>query len=241
MVATSTDVRFTVPLYTTAEVSRYLNVPATTFGTWVRGYRRQAPGRPAVTGIPLVTGVEPETRGGPSIPFGGLAEGMFLSALRRADVPLQRIRPALELVRRKIGVEHALASRRLLVAGAELLWEVSNEGDVDDGARHEARDLIVLRNDQYVFRQVIEQYLTRIEYDDAYARKVYLPQYEVAEIAAEPEINFGKPYFTHTGTPLYVVQGMLRAGEPIRDIADDFDLSVDEVTEVAQRENLLAS
>ena len=32
-----------------------------------------------------------------------------------------------------------------------------------------------------------------------------------------------------------------RAGEPIEAIADDFDLSVDEVTEVVQREGLLAA
>ncbi len=233
--------RFTAPLYTMAEAARYLGVPAATFGTWAKGYQRRPPARPTVKGDPLVTAVEPEARRGPSIPFGGLAEGMFLSALRRAGMPLQQIRPALDVVRTEIGVEHALASRQLFVAGAELLWEVSRQERVDDDARHGARDLIVLRNGQYVFRQVIEQYLQRIEYDDTYARKVHLPQYEVAHIAAEPEINFGKPYFTHTGTPMYVVAGMLRAGESVRDIADDFDLPVDEVTELAQHEGLLAA
>lgn len=34
---------------------------------------------------------------------------------------------------------------------------------------------------------------------------------------------------------------MLRAGEPTEAIAGDFDLPVDEVTEVAQREGLLAA
>jgi uncharacterized protein (DUF433 family) len=238
---TALDVRFTAPLYTMAEAARYLGVSDSTFGTWAKGYERHPPHRPVVTGEPLVTWVEPETRNGPSIPFGGLAEGMFLSALRTANMPLQQIRPALDLVRTKIGVEHALASKQLYVAGADLLWEVSNADGVDKEVRSGARDLIVLRNGQYVFRQVIEQYLHRIEYDDAYARKVTLPQYEVAEVAAEPAINFGKPYFTHTGTPLYVVAGMLRAGECVRDIADDFDLPIDEVTEVAQHEGLLAA
>lgn len=125
--------------------------------------------------------------------------------------------------------------------GGQLLWEVSTETDVDAGARHSARDLIVLRAGQYVFRQVIEQYLQRVSYDDEYARRLVLPRYEVAEIAADPAINFGKPYFAHTGTPLHVVHDLLRAGEPIDDVADDFDLPVDQVTEVAQRERLLAA
>lgn len=235
------DVRFTVPLYTSTEAARYLNVHPDTFAGWVKGYRRDFTDRPPVTGEPLITGIRPDFRGAPSIPFIGLAEGMFLSGLRRAGMPLQQIRPALELVRTKLGVEHALASRRLWVAGAQLLWEVSNEGTVDAETRHGARDLIVLRDDQYVFRQVIEQYLRRITYDDDYARRIDLPGYEVAEIVADPLINFGKPYFAHSGTPLAAVRGMLRAGETIVDVANDFDLPVDEVTEVAQRERPLAA
>jgi uncharacterized protein (DUF433 family) len=235
------DVRVAVPLYTMAETARYLGVPATTFAAWVKGYRREFPDRPSVIGNPLITAVRPEARGKACIPFVGLAEGMFLSALRRAGIPLQQIRPALEVVRTKIGVEHALASKRLYVAGAQLLWEVSKEGAVNDEARSGARDLIVLRSGQYVFREVIDRYLRRIEYDEMYARRVHLPRYEVADIAADPEMNFGQPYFTHGGTPLHVVRGMIKAGESIEEIAADFDLRVDEVTEVAQREGLLAA
>ncbi|WP_162830057.1 DUF433 domain-containing protein [Amycolatopsis palatopharyngis] len=223
-----------------AEAARYLDVPTTTFGAWVKGYRREFVDRPPVTGEAMITGVEPEVRGGPSIPFVGLAEGMFLSALRRAGMPLQQIRPALEEVRTKIGVEHALASKRLYMAGAQLLWEVSREESVDDDTRHGARELIVLRDGQYVFSRVIERYLQRIEYDDTYARRVHLPKYEVADIVADPETNFGRAYFTQNGTPLYVVQGLLKAGEAIEDVSGDFDLPVDQVTEVAQREGLLA-
>lgn len=235
------DARFTVPLYTSAEAARYLDVRDTTFRTWVKGYRRRFDHRRVVTGQPLITDLPAEMRGGPSIPFIGLAEGMFLSALRKAGVPLQQIRPALEIVRSRIGVEHALGSKKLYVAGAQLLWEVSAEGDVDPDARHGARDLIVLKDGQYVFRQVIEQYLQQITYDDAYAERLLLPGYEVARIAATPDTNFGKPYFTHTGTPLYAVTQLLKAGETIEDVADDFDLPVDQVTEVAQRGGLLAA
>jgi uncharacterized protein (DUF433 family) len=232
------DVRFTVPLYTSTEAARYLGVPASTFVTWAKGYRRAFRDRPPATGEPPVTGLDPERPGGASIPFGGLAEGMFLSALRTAGVPLRQIRPALDLVRTRLGVEHALASRRFYVAGAQLLSEVSAAGEVDQEARRGARDLIVLRNGQYVFRQVIEQYLRHITYDDTYARRILLPRYEVAEIAVDPEINFGKPYFTHSGTPLHVVRDLLQAGETVEAIADDFDLPVDQVTEAAQREKL---
>jgi hypothetical protein len=121
----------------------------------------------------------------------------------------------LDLVRTKLGIEHALAARRLYVVGAQLLWEVSTEDDVDEQVRHTARNLIVLRDGQYVFRQVIEQYLRQITYDDEYARRLELPRYEVAHIVTDPEVNFGKPYFAHSGTPLAVVRDLLRAGETV--------------------------
>jgi uncharacterized protein (DUF433 family) len=219
-----------------ATLAPWLTGPLVMSGTWVRGYRRRFPDRPPVEGKPLVTGLPAESRGAPSIPFVGLAEGMFLAALRRAGVPLQQIRPALELVRTKIGIDHALASRKLYVVGAQLLWEVGGEDDIDPEARHGARDLVVLRDGQYVFRQVIEQHLRQITYDETYARRLLLPRYEVARIAADPGTNFGKPYFIHTGTPLYALTQLLKAGESIQDVAADFDLPVDQVTEVAQRD-----
>ena len=56
------------------------------------------------------------------IPFVGLAESMVLAAVRRSGVPMQRIPPALDAPEQEIGVEHALASRRLYSDGAELLF-----------------------------------------------------------------------------------------------------------------------
>jgi uncharacterized protein (DUF433 family) len=164
---------------------------------------------------------------------------MFLAALRDARVPLQQIRPALELVRDKLGVSYALASKRLYVVGAQLLWEVSEAGGLDSEAR---RALIVLKDGQYVFREVIENYLRRIEYaQDGYASRVVLPGYEVARIVADPTINFGLPFFSETGTPVGAVLSRLRAGEPVSDVAEDFDLATDVVTEVADRAELLTA
>lgn len=114
---------------------------------------------------------------------------MFLSALRRAGFPLQRIRPALEVVQTKIGVEHALASTS---AGARFVIDRTLLADLPQQLRP---------GHVQPLREVIERYLRRIEYDEMYARRVHLPRYEVADIAADPEMNFGRPYFTHGGTP----------------------------------------
>lgn len=242
---TGDDVRFSVPLYTQAEAAQYLGMAPSTFRAWARGYRNHFPDRPDVVGDPMITSIGRPAATQPSIPFIGLAEGMFLAALRQADMPMQRIRPALELVRQRFGVEYAMASRRFFVSGAELLYEVV-DGLGDRDRQDTTKKLVVLRDSQYVFREVVEQNMKRIEYDKdgaggGYASKLVLPGYEVADLSVQPGINFGRPYFTRTGTPLHVVQGLLKAGEAPEDVADDFDLRPDEVTEVSDRMGLKAA
>jgi uncharacterized protein (DUF433 family) len=235
-VATDTALRFEIPLYAQAQAARYLALSESTLRSWAQGYRRVNGDGRVTIGAPLITYVPPPQRGGPSIPFVGLAEGMFLSALRRAGVPMQQIRPALDLVQQRLGVAHALASRKLYVVGAQLLWEISEESGLEPDARHRARDLIVLKDGQYVFRQVVEGYLRRIEYaSDDYAERLYLPEFEVARIVADPRINFGRPIFASTGTPVDAVLSRLRAGESLTAVADDFGLPEDQVTEAAYR------
>lgn len=68
-----------------------------------------------------------------------------------------------------------------------------------------------------------------------------LPDYDVAGLVADPRINFGHPVFASRGAPLDAVLSRLRAGESIAEVADDFELGVDEVTEAADRADLLAA
>lgn len=227
------DTRFSVPLYTQEAAAHYLHTPASTFGSWARGYRNHYPNRPDVVGGPLITSLG-NSRRGASIPFIGLAEGMFLSALRAAHVPMQKIRPALDLVRDELGVEHALASKRLYTDGAELLYEVSDHLDGDE--RREPRKVVVLRNGQYVFREVVERYMRQISYDSegiaGYATRLLLPGWEVAEIAVKPGVNFGQPYFLHNGTPLSMVEDTLKEGVSSGEVAAEHGLPSDQVAEV---------
>ncbi len=63
------------------------------------------------------------------MPFIGFAEAYVLSVFRRAGVPMQRIRPAVEVLSSGIGVDHALASRRLYTDGAEVLYDYASRAN----------------------------------------------------------------------------------------------------------------
>ncbi len=211
------QLRDKTPLYTTAEAARAVGVPPSTFASWAKGYIRHSKSRRDVSGRPLLTAFK-APRGEPCIPFIGLAEGLVLSAVRRSGVSMQRIRPALERLERELGVPHALASKHLYTDGAELLF--------DYGTKHDdanmIEQLVVVRNGQHVFHEVVADYLQRIEYDsDGYARLIRVPGYG-SDVVCDPIRSFGRPIFARGGAQVADVLGRFQAGESLTDLSDDF-------------------
>jgi len=222
--------RFATLLYGIGEAAAYLAVPPSTLTTWAYGYeRRRGSGARAFQAEPIITATRPEHRSDPAMPFIGLAEAYALAAFRNAGVPMQRIRPAIDALARELGLEHALASRRLYTDGAEVLYDYARDaGDTPEG--ESARELVVVRNNQRVFSEVVEHYLRRIDFAaDGYARLIRLPQYKVAEVTVDPDHAFGRPRFTRGGATVDDVIDLFRAGEPVDQVAEEFGLSRDEV------------
>ncbi len=230
---TSTDpMRFTVPLYTVADAARIVGVPTSTFASWTQGYVRKFADRPAVTGHSIITYVAAQGARQPTIPFVGLAEAMVLAAFRRNRVPIQRIRPALRQLESDIGVAHALASRKLYTDGAELLSDYG-ESHVGTEEARLVRNLVVVRNNQLVFVEVIQSYLRRIEYaDDGYAALIRVPAYERAEVVADPTRAFGAPIFERGGVRIDDVLERFWAGEPLDELAEEFGVPIDQLEDV---------
>jgi uncharacterized protein (DUF433 family) len=158
------------------------------------------------------------------IPFVGLAEGLVLAAIRRAGVPLQRIRPALARLQEELGHDHALASKRLYTDGAEVLFDYAKTDSDLDSARA-ARELVVVRNDQRVFNDVVDGYLRRVEFGpDGYAQIIHLPGYRDAEVVVDPMRGFGQPIFVRGGARLEDALALFDAGEPLDVVADEYGI-----------------
>ncbi|WP_170321806.1 DUF433 domain-containing protein [Acrocarpospora pleiomorpha] len=217
--------RFTTPLYGIAEAAGYLAVPPSTFTTWAFGYERRLRDGRTVHGTPVITAARPDRPHEASVPFIGLAEGYALAAFRQAGVPLQRIRPAIDALQRELGLEHALASRRLFTDGAEVLNDYAEHvGD------ESARELVVVRNSQLVFSEIVASYLRRVDFAaDGYAQVITLPQYRVADVRVDADHAFGRPRFARGGAKLEDVIDLFQAGEPVDVVAEEYGLSRDEV------------
>ena len=222
--------RFATLLYGIGEAASYLSVPPSTLTTWAYGYeRRSGAGARAVRADPIITARRPPQHGDPAVPFIGLAEAYALAAFRNAGVPMQRIRPAIDALARELGLEHALASRLLYTDGAEVLYDFAQHAG-DTPAGESARELVVVRNNQRVFSEVVELYLQRIDFAaDGYAWLIRLPQYRAAEVTVDPDHAFGRPRFTRGGASVDDVIDLFRAGEPVDTVAEEFGLSRNEV------------
>lgn len=224
---TSAVDRFTDPLYSLAEASRYLGLSHSTFRSWARGYEARVKGR-TVIGKPVITALGAPGQRGASVPFVGLAEGYALTAIRKSGVPLQRIRPALEQLSKEMGIGHALASQRLFTDGAEVLYDYAARADGEEAEA--VRELVVVRQSQRVFREIVERYLKRVTWgSDGYALTIPLPGFEQAEVVADARRAFGQPTFVHGGARLEDVLGLFDAGESIVTVAEEFGLNAFEV------------
>lgn len=212
------DPRVARAIFTLRETAAYLGVPASTVHWWARSQGAQHP---------LITCFPAKGRQA-TVPFIGFAEAFVLSSFRRAGVPLQRIRPAVEVLEKEIGVEHALASKRLYTDGAEVLFDYANRS-----GEREVSDLTVVRTQQRQFTGVVKDYLKRIHYGgDGWADSVRLPTYEHAEVVVDPRVAFGLPLVVTGGARVEDLVDRFQAGDSVSEIAADFSVPPDQVEDV---------
>jgi uncharacterized protein (DUF433 family) len=212
------DPRLAHAIFTLRETAGYLDVPTSNIQRWAR---------PPEGKHPLITCFPRHGREA-TVPFVGFAEAFVLSSFRRAGVPLQRIRPAVEVLEKEIGVEHALASKRLYTDGAEVLFDYAERR-----GEREVRDLVVIRTQQRQFTSVVKGYLKRIHYGgDGWADSVQLPTYGNARVVVDPKVAFGLPLVVHGGARVEDLVDRFQAGDSVAEIAADFGVPPDEVEDV---------
>lgn len=214
----SEDPRIARAIFTLRETAGYLGIPKSTVQWWAR-----PPGRKE----PLIT-CFPRRGREATVPFIGFAEAFVLSAFRRAGVPLQRIRPAVEVLSSEIGIDHALASEKLFTDGAEVLYDYAG-----DRAEGDLWDLVVVRTQQRQFSDLVSGYLKRIEYgSDGWAQSVELPTYRWAGVSVDPLVAFGLPLVAHGGVRVEDLVDRFQAGDSVAELAGDFGVPEPEVEDV---------
>ena len=225
------DPHYMTPIYRKAEAAHIIAIPTQTFRNWAVGYVRKRLDGSQVVSAPIVTTLEPDRPRGASVPFVGLAEAYIVAAFTKAGLPMQRIRPAVLWLQDHIGLPQALASQRLQTDGAEVLWDFGRQSG-DPADQDMVEGLVVVRSGQQVFRPVVRDYLTRVTYENGWTRSIQLPQYGQVEVLVDPWLNGGQPTVAQRGIRVVDIVNRLKAHEPAKDVADDYDLTLRDVEEI---------
>ncbi len=168
--------------------------------------------------------------------FINLVELHVLSAVRRKHrISMPNLRRALEYVERELGLERPLASRRFQTDGVDLFVD------------HYGHLINASEQGQMAMKVVLGDALVRIEWDRT-GRPMRLFPYtrndtaDTADIIMiDPLISGGRAVIKGTRIAIEVVAERYKAGESIRDLAEDYGRNSDEIEEAIRCELRIAA
>jgi uncharacterized protein (DUF433 family) len=191
-------------------------MPESTLDNWLAASR---------SGEPLVHAVTPERRGWPRVPFVGIIEAYVLRALRDLGMPLADIKKAAEIVRAEFDDPYALASKRIATDGITVFVRLADDS------------LVHARDKQGAIREVLDEYLRYIEWsEDGSPKRLRLSQYPAgADVVIDPRFGWGAPVLDRNKVKIDDIVALWRAGESIKQVADEYDLTESAVEDVLRQ------
>ncbi|MET7421184.1 DUF433 domain-containing protein [Dactylosporangium sp. NPDC005555] len=209
------DQRFTAALMTAQVAGVHLGISQNTIKEWIRSGDEAA----------VMHSVPPPSPHGPRLPFIALAEAQILRELRNAKLSMQHIRAGVARLRKLTGEEYVLATRTIATDGVDLLFNAASEV---------APEWVRAVDGQAGIRQVVETAIKFVSYaDDGYAERVTLKPYGAAQVIIDPRFGFGQPVFEASKVPVETIADLFYGGgESVEDIADEYDLSTEDVETV---------
>lgn len=210
-------------MYTLAEASHHLHVPAATLRSWVAGRDYGAAG-----GVrhsePLIHVPDAADN---RLSFTNLVEAHVLRALRaQHQVPMQHVRRALDYAQRECRIDRLLIRPELRAAAGEIF--LSEYG----------RLLNLSRAGQLAMELILEKFLRRVDRDvEGLPIRLYpFPAVEESGsdkkvVTIDPLLSYGRPAIARKGISTAILAERVNAGEEIKDLAYYYDLSEEEIGE----------
>jgi len=202
-----------VPAYGIAEAAGYLRLPLSTLRAWMLGQRYRA-GDAQRFFKPVI---EIADRKGRLLSFINLVEAFVLAGIRREhEIPLPKVRRALDYVRRTFPAPRPLAQERFQTDGVDLFVE---KFGALIGATQEG---------QLQMREIIRDRLKHVRRDpQGVPEKIVLfPAHSRSAkgaVVIDPRLSFGRPVLDGLGVRTAILYERFMAGEDVSDLARDYD------------------
>lgn len=219
-----------IPVYTIKQASRYLQIPFETLRSWVKG-RSYSVGKNGEQRF-FKPVIHASDDGAMRLSFMNLIEAHVLNGMRRLDnVPFHKVRKALQYIERQMPSQYPLADKRFQTDGVDLFME------------HLEQLINISRNGQVVMREVMNQYLRRIDRDLKTLPVRLYPFVRIPGLVEEPRVvlidprvSFGKPVLVETGAPTAVIADRFYAGDSVDALAEDYGSTRSKIEEAIRYE-----
>jgi uncharacterized protein (DUF433 family) len=203
-----------VAIYSVADAAIYLGIPASTLRSWIRG--REYPSHTGPRFFrPLIEPADP-VRG--RLSFANLAEAHILQATRDKSIALLDVRAAIDTIQRASGSVHPLIADHFYHFGKELFIKQIEQ------------TINVSRGGQLGLRPLIDECLERLERDGTgYPIRIF--PMRTKSLVLDVHVASGQPVVKETRILASMLYGRKVAGETPEELAQDYQLSVEDVKE----------
>ena len=215
------------PVYGIAEAAGLLGLRPDRARAWLDGYKRHDIRYPPV--------IRHASTGDDIVTWGEFVELGYLREYRRCGVPLQRLRPVIEELRREFSTPYPLATVRPYVMGRELVLEVQERNDLP------AAIAIVIRSGQQVMlTDIASRFFRKVEVDPGGndVRRLH-PAGPASPVVIDPLVRFGRPVVDGVATER--LWELFDAGESIEQIAHGYEMQPELIRAAVAYEEQLRS
>jgi uncharacterized protein (DUF433 family) len=215
------------PVYGVAEAAGVLGLRAERTRAWLDGYVRRGTTYPPV--------IRAHHSGDDIVTWGEFVELGYLREYRRKGVPLQRLRPVIDDLRREFDTPYPLAARPY-VWGKELVLELQERADLPT-----AIAIVVRSGQQLLLTDEATRFVNKVEFAEAGLGEAQrlLPAGQASPVVIDPLVRFGRP--TVAGVATARLWELFDAGEPFDEIADGYELQPELVRSAVAYEEQLRS
>lgn len=184
-------------LYTLSEAGLLLQVAPGKIARWLRGHDANGKHYEPLWQPQIILD------DGIGLGFRDLMEVRVAASFIAQGLPPVRVRQAIALARDFVGEDHPLSTRAFRTDGRSIFMQVVKENGEDA--------LIDLFSRQYAFRDVVEQSLRHVDFDDTGRPAVWWPLGRSRSVLVDPARSFGQPIESETSIPVDALVRAVRA------------------------------
>ena len=214
------------PVYGFSEVDDILGLRGGTARRWIDGYERRGRAYPPV--------VREQRLDNDLVTWGEFVETRLLAAYRDAGVPMVRMRPVVEGLRVRFQVRYPLATiRPYLDEDLRVVYQVQEEAQLE----HSMRLVVEAASGQYVLAPDVRWFRRIAVFEDIEGASLvarFRPLGEDRQVVIDPVRRFGAPVVR--STPTDVIAELVRAGEPVEWVAEQYELTLEQVLDALEYE-----